>query len=321
MQSANHRETYTSQDLALIIPTKDRPGKLGELLDSIVGQSAACGRVIVIDGSESARETASGFKTKLPIDYYQSPIPGQIRQRNLGISKLRSVDRLIGCLDDDLVLEPDAFREIITFWNSVRSETAGVGFNMVNVPCHRYSRIKGLFGLDHPQMGRVLESGMNTGITHVTANINTQWLGGGYTVWRSDILAAYPQEILNTRWAVGEDLRFSYPVGKKYPLYVCHKARVHHHHVYDQAAAADVARYRGRKIVTASVYFVRTNPELSLAACCWMLLGLTIGRFFQGLFRRDQSLLKETRGQAEGLLYAFGHMVGKKDLKHLLEDA
>ncbi len=320
MNMSRQSETFTGADLVLVIPTKGRPGKLGELLDSIAGQSVICGKVIVVDGADSAGDIASGFKTALPIEYYRCPLSGQIRQRNMGLAKLRPDNKLIGFLDDDLVLEPEAFEEIIKLWNSVEPETAGIGFNMVNMPRRRYSRVKGFFFLDHPHMGRVLKSGMNTGINNVTEDIRTQWLGGGYTVWRREILAACPQAVLNTRWAVGEDLRYSYPIGKKYPLYVCSRARVHHHHVYDQAAEADVARYRGRKIAAASVFFAVSNEELSLISCLWMLLGLSLGRFFQSLFTRDLHSLKEALGQMEGLLFSVKQALRSGNNRSMLED-
>ncbi len=320
MENDKQAKTFTGQDLALLIPTKDRPGKLDELLNSIAGQSVACGRVIVVDGAYNAKEVVTIFKARLPIEYYQSPIPGQIRQRKLGLAKLEPDNKLIGLLDDDLVLEAGAVEGMLNLWNSVEPDTAGIGFNMVNVPRHRYSRIKGFFCLDHPQMGKVMKSGMNTSINNIDADIRTQWLGGGYTVWQQKILHNHLQETINTKWAVGEDLRYSYPLSKHYPLYVCCNARVHHHHVYDQDKVNKVARYRGYKITAASLYFAGTNRELSVLLCYWMLLGLLLGRFFQSLIAMDQHNLKEAFGQLEGLLDSVIPILRHRSIKKMLED-
>ena len=48
------RHIYSAQDVAFIIPTKDRPEKIKNLLDSLARQTVVCSRVIIVDGGESA---------------------------------------------------------------------------------------------------------------------------------------------------------------------------------------------------------------------------------------------------------------------------
>ena len=84
----NVKQLYAGNDIAFIIPTKDRPEKLKNLLNSIAGQDEMCGRIIVVDGGHSVKEVVMGFSDSLPIEYHECRPPGQIRQRNLGISKL-----------------------------------------------------------------------------------------------------------------------------------------------------------------------------------------------------------------------------------------
>ena len=160
------------------------------------------------------------FRDRLPVEYFHCEPPGQIRQRNLGLVHMDERTPLIGFLDDDLILEPDALERMIEFWNRAEPDTAGVGFNVVNAPPYRTSWLARLF-VRSPAPGRVLRSGYNSRIDAIDHDIRTQWLGGGYTVWRRDILAQYRQPELRTRWAIGVDIRFSYPVGKQHPLYVC----------------------------------------------------------------------------------------------------
>ncbi len=79
---------YAARDLAVLVPTKDRPAKLGQLLDSLAGQSEICGRVIIIDGGDSVRDVVMRYAGRLPVEHHVCRPPGQIRQRNMGIALL-----------------------------------------------------------------------------------------------------------------------------------------------------------------------------------------------------------------------------------------
>ncbi|MFB3883628.1 MAG: glycosyltransferase family 2 protein [Thermodesulfobacteriota bacterium] len=314
------RHLYTGKDLAFIIPTKNRPQKLKEVLNTLSQQTERCGQVIIVDGGQSVREVAASFSDRLPVEYYECSPPGQIRQRNMGITKLKDAITLVGFIDDDLVLETGALEKMIDFWNRIEENAAGVGFNIVNAPPRRHSKLWGFFLMSSPLQGRVLSSGYNSSIHNVSKEIRTQWLGGGYTVWRREIVAKFPQKNLNTRWAVGEDLRFSYPIGKEYPLYICAAAKVRHEHIYDQCDPKSIDRYIGRKTSLASFYFVGLHPELSRAACLWMLTGSTLVQLIYGCVTFKPRLVRFALGGAEAILIYLKSMLGLSNLGTELEN-
>ena len=311
---------YTGKDVSFIIPTKDRPEKIKKLLESIKLQTVPCGLVIVVDGGNSVRNIVLDYYSYLSVEYHECRPPGQIRQRNMGISLLDNRSLLFGFLDDDIVLEPEALESMIHCWNRVEENTAGIGFNIVNVPQQHNSFLRRLMLSSSSIPGSILLSGANVPFQNVQSDIRTQFLGGGYTIWRRDIIEAYPQENLNTRWAWGEDVRFSYPIGKKYPLYVCADAKARHEHVYDQAPPAYVHRYQGRQGAIAIFYFVSSHPELSRGACLWMLSASAIAHFVYGLVTFDSSLLKFALGRAEGVLICLKGMLGFTDIRKEMED-
>ena len=53
MGHKNH-PVFTAEDLAVIIPTKDRPQKMENILGSLSEQTVTCGRIIVVDGGQTA---------------------------------------------------------------------------------------------------------------------------------------------------------------------------------------------------------------------------------------------------------------------------
>ena len=313
------RRTYTGHDLAWLIPTKDRPEHVRTLLKSLAAQTVPCGRVLVVATGTNIEDVAMSFRASLPVEYHHSEQPGQIRQRNLGLRQLDDSTPLVGFLDDDLVLEADALERMIAFWNRAHPETAGVGFNIVNAPEYGARGIARLF-LRPQEPGRVLRSGYNSRIDAIERDIRTQWLGGGYTVWRRDILERYRQPELKTRWAIGEDIRFSYPVGKNHPLYVCATAKVRLVPTFDQMPPDSVHRYRGRKGSLAAFYFASLHPELSRAACLALLAGKCVAQAAGAIVRRNGALLQNSLGQAEAIGICIMSLFGRADVRAALED-
>lgn len=314
------RRTYRGQDLACLVPTMDRPVRVRALLESLVVQTVPCGRIMIVDGGESIESLVAGFRDRLPVDYDRCTPPGQIRQRKLGLSMLDARTPLVGFMDDDLVLEPDAVEEMIACWNRVAPETAGIGFNIVSEPPRRGSLLAALFLMGSAAPGRVLYSGYNTRMHNIESDTRTQWLGGGYTVWRRDVLDRHPQDELRTRWAIGEDLRYSYPIGKERPLYVCASAKVHHMQEAERIAPPADHRRRGRKGAVSLFYFAAQHPELSRIACLWMLFGRCIGYCATGLVKFDAPVLHNGLGQLQALGICIGSFFGLADLRSVLED-
>lgn len=313
--------SYTGADLVILIPTKDRPEKLRIMLKTLSLQTEKCARILVIDGGESVESVVLEFKNVLPVEYHSCKPPGQIRQRNLGISLLKLDTRLVGFIDDDLLFEPDALEKMLEFWNKAPRETAGVGFNNVGVPQYTDSWLLKIFFMSSRFQGKVTKAGYNTSIGNVNKDIQTEWLGGGYTVWKQDIIRQFSQSELKTKWAIGEDIRFSYPIGQLYPLFVASEPKFREQmeelHVTE---ANDLALYRGVKSCLSYYYFVSMNSSLSKGLCFWMLLGKTVALLLQGAIRFDSTTLHRGYGYLKGLVIILGSVFGAANVVKSLED-
>ena len=313
------RQTYTGRDVAFLIPTKDRPEKLKNLLESLARQTEPCGRVVIVDGGQSVRDIVVGFSDRLPVEYYECRPAGQIRQRNMGIALLGDRKRLIGLLDDDIVLEREALEAMVSFWNKCESNTAGVSFNIINSPPERRSWLKCLFGLSAREQGRVLRSGTTTSNSHVPDNLRTQWLCGGLTVWKQEILGKFPHREISSRWAIAEDVIFSYPIGKKFPLYVCADARARHEHEMDYVSEKKY-RFHGRTQTMWLFYFVESNKDLSKMLLLWTLLLRINGKCVLSILTLDKRHLEFAIGQLEGTIKALTVLISGKDISTILTE-
>ena len=292
---------YSSSDLAFIIPTKNRPEEVKRHLQSLAKQDCKIGRIIIIASGEDIQKIVLEFSEMLPVEYYRSK-PGQIKQRNLGISFLDESTKLVATMDDDITYEKDAINKMISFWNSVDKQTAGVGFNVMNLKKHKHSWIKGFLGLSVQGPGMVLKSGVNTSITNISQNMRSDWLNGGATVWRKDILTNFKHNQIKSKWAVYEDIIFSYPIGKIYPLFVCSEAKVNVEIIPHSKSDFRNYIFRGKSEVLWMLLFVLNNSELSITKCYFVIFIKTIFNFLYGLISFQRKRLFIAIGYSFGIL-------------------
>ncbi|MFC1857946.1 glycosyltransferase family 2 protein [Thermodesulfobacteriota bacterium] len=313
-------KTYNTEDLALVVPTYNRPEKVKILLGSIVEQDAKVGRIIIVDGGESIRSVVDAFSGVLPVEYYHCSPPGQIRQRNLGISLLNERTPLVASMDDDIVLEPGALAAMIRCWNEKPENTAAVAFNIINNLKHHYSFFKALVNMSARGEGRVLKSGCNTTFGNTDREQRVQWVYGGATVWRFGVLRKYPHREIRSRWAYCEDLIYSYPIGKEHPLYVCAEARVRHEHVFTNPTTAS-AVYRGRNSLLWRLFFIQLNPELS-GVLFMLQQGLVIPlRFIRGGMAKNAEEIRYDKGQLKGWVLGLLCLLRRENVLTLIKES
>jgi glycosyltransferase involved in cell wall biosynthesis len=305
--------------MAIIVPTKDRPDYVKRFLQSVKELDCQTGRVIVVASGQDIKYVVLAFKEFLPVEYYTCE-PGQIRQRNRGISLLDDRTKLVATMDDDAVLHTTAVTEMIHFWNSVESETAGVGFNIVNQPGHKHTWLRGLFGVSVPEPGKILKSGHNTAITKVKENFKSEWLNGGATVWRQDILKNYTHQEIQSSWAVCEDLIYSYPIGKKHPLYICANATIEIENIVLQKSYLIELFQRGKTQLLWQMYFVSTDSTLSKYKLFYSKIIEVLYCIIKSFFHRNMGHLFYSMGMINGILLCVKLIIFKKNIIEIIKN-
>lgn len=292
--------TYAAQQLAILVPTKDRPVKLRNLLESLAAQTEPPGRIIIIDGGVSVQPVVDAFAGRLPVERHACLPPSQIRQRNMGIALLDARTPLAASLDDDIVLEPEAVAHMIAHWNRVEPGTAAISFNITNTPPEPTTWLRKMFGMAGTRPGQVLKSGMPTSNCQVTADARVEWVCGGATVWRTEVLQTHPHTPLPAKWAIAEDVVYSYPIGRTLPLYVCAGARVRHEHVFDYSVKQP-HHFHGLTQTLWLYHFVESNPTLSIPSLTMNVVASAVGRVLKGAATADTRLLSFAAGQMRAL--------------------
>lgn len=121
-------------NFSLIICTYMRPESLLTLMQSVQKQLLYPDQILIIDGSiDNETNTVLEKNQFLNLEYFlvSNENRGLTRQRNYGISKVNSDCDIVCFLDDDTILEPNYFREVIdTFKRNLA--IIGVGGVAVN---------------------------------------------------------------------------------------------------------------------------------------------------------------------------------------------
>ncbi len=281
-----------------MVPTMDRPDDLGKLLSSIEAQTRLPDQVIVVDGSDPpVRHVVDGFKG-LPLTYVREYPPSLARQRNAGMARVGGDIDIAGYLDDDLVLEPDATERMAAFWRQAGDDVGGCAFNIINQPVAQAGKLTHFFLLNGSPPGRMLRSGWPAQIPAIAHTIETQWLYGGATLWRREVIGAFDFDEWFTGHGYGEDVDFSYRVGRRYRLFVVADARVNHF----TRPIRPASQYNlGRQQVINRIYFIRKSGAFSAPAVCWAMFGQLVHNLLAGLVHFTEGGLRRLAGNVAGI--------------------
>lgn len=124
-------------NFTLLVCTYMRPIPLLRLLNSVKSQTDYPDEILIIDGSINNETREILEKNNFPnLNYFlvSKAHRGLTRQRNFGISKVADSTEIVCFLDDDTVLEPTYFEEILKAYQSSNEiiGVAGVAINEYN---------------------------------------------------------------------------------------------------------------------------------------------------------------------------------------------
>lgn len=301
-----------SHRIAYVVPTKDRAEDLRKLLASLAEQTMTPTQIVIVDGSTSPVKSVCDEFPALPLTYVREYPPSLARQRNAGMAAVSDGITVAGYLDDDLVLEPDATERMIRFWENAQTTVGGAAFAIVNQPLRssRFGGLSDLFLLNANRQGAVLQSGFATSIGIPERHLQTEWLYGGATLWRWEVV----QEFKYDEWYIGhgflEDLDFSYRVSRKHDLWVVSDARVWH---WPHPVLKSKNITLGMQQVINRVYFTRKMGDFSALALCWALLGQCVLNISQSIWHREGGGIRRFWGNLKGLLVVAQGKLGPVD--------
>jgi len=276
-------------ELSIIVATKDRPNDLRTMLASVQRQTVKPAQIVIVDASAQPVEAVAREFGALNVAYRRHWPPSAAAQRNAGLAAVAAEATLVGFLDDDIVLEPDAVEEMLRFWNGATNRVGGAAFNWLNMEPRAMGRLKrsrfvDRLGLYSTQVGGVAASGWQTIVDPVAVTTRVRWLSSCAAVWRREVFARHQFDPYFDGYSYLEDLDFSYGVGTDHQLYVVAGADFRHY----PAKGGRISNFHfGRVEVRNRLYFVRKHGLSVLR--CYLGLGVRVGMScISGLWQRGQ---------------------------------
>jgi glycosyltransferase involved in cell wall biosynthesis len=270
--------------IAVLIPTRNRPEKIAKLLDSLRSSTIKPNQIIIVASGEDIKNQLKPFEDSFEITYQYTQKVGQIAQKKIGISLINEGNNWCLFLDDDLTVDRRAIEFALEAVNSrFAASVVGVGLSLPATSRAQNAspvtlRMGSLFGIHIKSPGKVLRNGHATSYLHLEEITATEWLNGA-SMWRKSVLNTYGLGIPSTRYAACEDLIFSYPLHEKGELIYAPKSKLHFQDVelsdFDSLFVFESASYW-------RYYFVCQN-------------GLSRISFFYGQFGRILYIVLRTR--------------------------
>jgi hypothetical protein len=221
-----------TKETALIIPTRNRPNLLRNLLLQISQKNF--NQIIIIDSSDSINK----FKVKNICNFYfaeyYTSYPSTSYQRNIGLNKVKKNNKFIMFADDDIFFFKNSFLEMnkVIKYNIKNLHIAGFGFNLINSNSSsnfdflKKSWLASKLNLYSNEAGKVTKSGWHTKITNLKSNKVVDWLYTGASIYKYNIIKNIRFDITLGRYSYLEDLDFSLMLKKKF--IISYKAKFIH---------------------------------------------------------------------------------------------
>ncbi|MFT5891880.1 MAG: glycosyltransferase involved in cell wall biosynthesis [Dokdonia sp.] len=323
-----------NRKLSLIVCTYMRPVALCTLLDSVVLQSKYPDEILIIDGStdDATQDRFRESKYK-NLSYYKVPPEhrGLTKQRNYGIALVEDTMEIVCFLDDDIVLEPPYFEEILKTYQK-HPEALGVGGYIVNENSWKevkepftpainqfyydgYVRSDGSrfvlrkkLGLDSDKTPGFLPDfshGRSISFLPPSGKIyQVEQLMGGVASYKLSALQTQKFSEYFEGYGLYEDADFTLRLSKKGTLYINTNAQLHHHHHPD--GRPNKFNY-GKMVVRNGWYIWRVKyPKPTIKAK--LKWNLTSGLLT--LIRFSNSISKNKKARTEAFTEASGRVVG-----------
>lgn len=311
-----------------------RPQPLLQLLQSVKEQTIYPNEILIIDGSTND-ETSIMLQENAfnNLQYYivSAANRGLTKQRNFGISKVKSNSEIVFFLDDDIVLEPLYIQNILQTYKD-KTDAAGVGGFIINENSWNFvgqnykpklneffydgykirngSRFiaRKIFKLDSNEPpgylsdfshGRSLSFLPPSGKTY-----SVEQLMGGVSSFKKEILERYKFSEYFEGYGLYEDADFTIRVSKQHQLYLNTSAKLSHFH----APEGRPNQYKYGKMVVRNGYYVwkvrNPNPKLiniiKWNAITILLIIIRFSNIFTTDLQRFKTAFTEATGRTAG---------------------
>lgn len=309
-------------EIAIICPTRNNPAKVSRLLNSIASQDEHPGQVLISESGEIWEDMLSESASALNITFLRAPVAGQVLQRCYAYGFLSDHIKVVIHFDDDITLEKGAFRTFRNKWNfyleTEGAKLGGLSFNVSDMPEVKQSWFRKFAFMSPLSTGKITRSGYPEGYMPVIEDLPVDWLVGGCSGWSREVIESHEHPIdFQTKWAVYEDVIFSYGASKFSKLFVACDAEVKHNEDYRELPHRK-AYFYGKSQVIMRYFFITCFKDFSKAAFLWTTICQTIAYLGYGIVKNRRYFWMGC-GAMHGLCLFCLSLVGLSSARKLAE--
>lgn len=315
----------------LIVCTYNRRAAIARLLESVAEQSLYPDEILIIDSSIDEKTEELISKGEFQNLYYYrvgKENSGLTRQRNYGLEKTSKDIEIISFLDDDIVLEPDYFKNLISTYKKqpaaiavggwIKDETAWkkkpegkkTSFNEYEID--GYVRKLGSRNVLRKRLGLLSDKqpgfmpkyshGFSTGFLPPSGKTyEVEYFMGGVSSYRKEIFNKIRFSSYFEGYGLYEDMDFCLRASGLGKMFVNTAARVRHLH--EESGRPDAYKY-GRMVIENGNHVWRLKyPKANFSSRLKHFsidVLLMVIRFINGL-GKDKSGIQDARGRFTGL--------------------
>lgn len=229
-----------SSRISVIIPTVGRNIIVERFIASLNTQTLLPAELIIVDGSTETYEV--NFRKLLISEIkliYQQCEPGLAYQRNVGLDL--AYGEILFFFDDDIILEPNYLATTLATFDKSNNSVAVVYGRIIDSPLSPntlFSKIhtsigniqNRIFYLARAGNGKFLPSGFPTFIFDRERARETEYMPGGLTAYRSEIIKRFRFDEHLTKYSFMEDDDIGYRLSRQYKILYLPEARCQHLH-------------------------------------------------------------------------------------------
>ena len=306
---------------SLIVCTYMRPKAIITLLNSVNEQELYPSEIIIVDGSTND-ETKSVLKENpyKNLQYFKVSDKdiGLTKQRNFGIAKVSDSIDVVCFLDDDIVLTPTYFKNLLSTYKKFPN-AGGVGGYITNEvvwrklqpnekPSFKEYEIDGfvrdlgsrnvlrkklnLLSDKPPCIMPEFSNGFSVGSLPPNNGIyKAEYFMGGVSSFKKEVVDTIKFSTYFVGYGLYEDLEYCLRVSREYNLYVNTNATLYHYH--EESGRPNKYKY-GKMVIRNGWYVWRTkyqNPTLKARfkwnAIAWLLMLIRFSNTFTAKRKKE----------------------------------
>lgn len=315
---------------SLIVCTYQRPKALLMLLNSVQQQVLHPNEIIIVDGSlDTTTEHALKETTFQNVRYFKvsEKNRGLTKQRNIGISKVTESIEIVCFLDDDVILHPLYFSELIKAY-TIKTDALAIGGYITNEVTWKksdkeptskefkydnYIRKEGSRFILRKNIGLIddtppafmpkASNGRSVSFLPPSGKIyEVELIMGGVSSYRKEIFNSLNFSTYFEGYGLYEDADFSLRISKIGKLYVNTNAKLEHYH--EPSGRPNQYKY-GKMVVRNGWYVWRvkyTHPSIIARfkwnVNIWLLIGIRFTNIFTS--KNKNEAFTESLGRAVG---------------------